>query len=294
MENYEQKHKEALERAKKFHTPESNNTNLKAVLEHIFPELEESEDEKEKRMLKTIAYKMSQHQPDIFTEEENEWFYAWLEKQGEQKQEVKLIFPKFRVGDRIFKTHNSDINKCGIFLITKITEQGYWYFDSVICAINEEDEWELVLLNTKILQGNVCFGSNPSQRKQEWSEEDEKICNEIIDFFLGDIETRCTTIDKQRHFGYWLKSLKNRAIPSTKQEWSEEDKETLHRVIERIKDLDHYWNKPTDEKMIAWLKSLKPHWKPSEKQMTDLYYAAKQLSVTRPYLQILYNDLKKL
>lgn len=42
---------EAIERAKKFHTPDSNNSNLKAVLELIFPKLAESEDERIRRAI---------------------------------------------------------------------------------------------------------------------------------------------------------------------------------------------------------------------------------------------------
>lgn len=65
--DYKEKYEKALENAR----------NGKP-LEEIFPELAESEDEKTKRMLNTITYKMSQHQPDIFTGEENEWLDSWL------------------------------------------------------------------------------------------------------------------------------------------------------------------------------------------------------------------------
>ena len=44
---------EALKKAKRFHTPDSNNTNLKAVIENIFPELKESEDERIRKWLIT-------------------------------------------------------------------------------------------------------------------------------------------------------------------------------------------------------------------------------------------------
>ena len=79
--DYEKKYKEALEKAKKFHTTDSNNSNLKAVLEIIFNELAESEDERIRKELKEAfeAY-------DI----ESKWngipirsIFAWLEKQKE-------------------------------------------------------------------------------------------------------------------------------------------------------------------------------------------------------------------
>ena len=59
------------------------------------------------------------------------------------------------------------------------------------------------------------------QKHTEWSEEDEKTYNEIIDFFLGDIESRCASLDKQKHWGYWLKSIKDKVRP--KQEWSKDN-----------------------------------------------------------------------
>ena len=78
---------EKLEEAKRLY--KSANADQRYVLESLFPELKESEDEKTKRLLHTIANKMSQHLRDIFTEEEfqcfDAWSNAWLEKQGEQK-----------------------------------------------------------------------------------------------------------------------------------------------------------------------------------------------------------------
>lgn len=83
MENFELKYKSALGSATTMYAcaQESDDKEMIQSLELIFPELKESDDEKTKRMLDIIAYKMSQHQPDIFTGEENEWFNAWLEKQ---------------------------------------------------------------------------------------------------------------------------------------------------------------------------------------------------------------------
>jgi hypothetical protein len=70
---------EAIEVLRKYSPKDAE---LREALETAVPELKESEDDKTKRMLDIITYKMSQHQPDIFTGEENEWFNAWLERQG--------------------------------------------------------------------------------------------------------------------------------------------------------------------------------------------------------------------
>jgi len=105
------------------------------------------------------------------------------------------------------------------------------------------------------------------QHKKDWSEEDERIYNEILDFFLGDYETRCTTIDKQRHFGYWLKSLKPQS--------------SLY---------DKGYN---DGYSAAKYNS----WKPSEEQMKWLKDVIETVPMTcrqQISLESLYNDLKKL
>lgn len=90
----------------------------------------------------------------------------------------------------------------------------------------------------------------------------------------------------------WLKSLR----PQLKQEWSKDDEKIKSLIISTLTsmgtlNLERYHHMNLDE-VKNWLKSLKPnHWKPSEKEMIDLYYAAKQLSVTRPSLKTLYEHL---
>ena len=89
-------------------------------------------------------------------------------------------------------------------------------------------------------------------------------------------------------------------------EWSEEDEEMLNSCISSIEESkeNRYAYKENDgdtsyDREIAWLKSLRPSWKPSENQMSMLLAvindpnnacsASCQLS-----LESLYNDLKKL
>ena len=120
-----------------------------------------------------------------------------------------------------------------------------------------------------------------------WSEEDERMfsgLNSIVEDWYN------TMSEKEKEYygdcGYinWLKSLKDRIQLQPKQEWSKEDNKMLNNVIQRIKDLDHYWNKPTDEKMIDWLKSLKPHWKPSEYDISLLEELARNIrNNVRPF-----------
>ena len=169
------------------------------------------------------------------------------------------VKPKFKVGDIIIKSQNSDINKFGKFKITGIKDDRYWYNDFVICEINEQDEWELVGIEPKFhvidegkAEMDYCFTKMMAGEKVSpaWSDEDEKMCQETIDWF----EKKC--------FPYALEE-----------------------------------ENPASES-IKWLKSLKGRitWKPSEEQMKTLEYYMHTLLATehKEVLFGLYNDLKKL
>ena len=82
MDTYEKKYKEALERARK-HYKETPNNVYKAMLEQIFPDIEESEDKKIKEEIINYFRCQSRDEPTR-KEIHNKWI-DWLEKQGEQK-----------------------------------------------------------------------------------------------------------------------------------------------------------------------------------------------------------------
>ena len=76
------KYEEALERARK-HYKETPNKVYKAMLEQIFPDIEENEDKKIKEEI--INYFRCQSKDEPTRKEINNRWIAWLEKQGEQK-----------------------------------------------------------------------------------------------------------------------------------------------------------------------------------------------------------------
>jgi hypothetical protein len=88
--DYEQKYKAALEWMQGMYGGLHGKTKKEA--EKYFPELQESEDEKVKRIIHSISNKISFHLHDIFTEEEfqcfDAWSNAWLKKQGSIPKEV--------------------------------------------------------------------------------------------------------------------------------------------------------------------------------------------------------------
>ena len=81
--NYEQKYKEALERAKNLHKDAIDmGENIRAKqCEIIFPELKEDEDE---RIRKTLIEYFNVYPKDYYGELKKSHILAWLEKQGEQ------------------------------------------------------------------------------------------------------------------------------------------------------------------------------------------------------------------
>ena len=113
--NYEQKYKEALERAKKEWIENLDNcyTNYRERLEIIFPELAESKDERIRKEL--IEHIKANYEADyvLFKKFSPDDVIAWLEKQGgEQKQAWKpnaaqLIVIKDLIEDK----NTSKVNK---------------------------------------------------------------------------------------------------------------------------------------------------------------------------------------
>lgn len=94
--NYEQKYKNALERAKKL----QKTCDSQAVIgwcEYLFPELKESEDEKIRKKLICFVENWKNFRPNspfddyaVYTSDSGECdkILAWLEKQGEKKTEM--------------------------------------------------------------------------------------------------------------------------------------------------------------------------------------------------------------
>ena len=87
QEEKAKRYDEALEKAKEYHKFSVSIPEDMAMLESIFPELKESEDEKIKQEL--IEYHKAQAFLDGKPNNKHVKFVAWLEKQGEQKPLLK-------------------------------------------------------------------------------------------------------------------------------------------------------------------------------------------------------------
>ena len=123
----EQKHKEDLEAAKGWFAiaNKDNNTMAIQILENLFPELRESEDDRIRKEL----IEFIRHGNCVFDSlEQKNRFWAWLEKQGDQKSADK-VESKFKVGDWV--VYNRDDSSREIIQVYDIRDGRYYFTDNI-------------------------------------------------------------------------------------------------------------------------------------------------------------------
>ena len=114
----------------------------------------------------------------------------------------------------------------------------------------------------KIMKDGISWLKKQGEQKHAWSEEDTRMLNFLIENVECCSEGKSMLMIHSTALKYldWLKELKDRVIPQSKQEWSEEDKKM---VVNIGKYLNSYGNSLKDEdkanavfKSVDWLKSL--------------------------------------
>jgi len=93
----------------------------------------------------------------------------------------------------------------------------------------------------------------------------------------------------------WVSWLEKQGLQ--KLAWGEEDETRLTNIIIMLKEgASLHFSKNDITKAVDWLKSLKPQnrWKPSDEQMNNLKQAISAFPYETDYLELLYEDLKKL
>lgn len=196
--DYEKAYKKALERAKKNYDVAQDLCNgsqigvecFKNTLTNIFPELIESEDERIRKRLIDLIYKVYAF-TNYITCVEYENIIAWLEKQGDKS----TTLPKWK-----YKNDNTPLLRDSIILnkygcVAK-SPSGAIISDAWVLDYNE-----LAKLPKEELE-------KQGEQKQEWSEEDDynlqcMIAKVTYDIQKGNVGRNNELID-------WLKSLKDR------------------------------------------------------------------------------------
>lgn len=192
MEDYKAKYEEALEKARQF-SEKPLQEDSSNIVEYIFPELAESEDE---RIRKDIIIFISFYadNEEITTEQRetlNSWI-AWLEKQGEQKP-VDTVIP--------FGAKDSEL-----------IEETYHIPDGYHAEINS---------NTIVIKKG-------EHKPTEWSKEDIRHIKTIMILLEGEkIGQTDGGLDVLNKEIAWLKSIKDRCVPQKHWKPSEEQLDAL-------------------------------------------------------------------
>jgi len=277
--NYEKKYKEALERAKQvYKTPYTAHWDvMKELIEHLFPELKESQDE---RIRKMLIYQMERwHEAALENNavqdiKDSADAITWLEKQSEKKPN--------------YCHHEVDLSDCS-------EEYRKAYYDGWNNCNQQHEQLK-------------------AEQKPAWSEKDEKLLKLSLEN-LTELKNRFDEeYGKVGDCINWLKSLKDRvgceADCTTTKEWSEEDEAMFRGVIEteqyildvvygrKIFAVGNESIKEECTKELSWLKSLRPkkQWKPSEEQLRELenVFSPDTDSWDEGVLRKLYEQLKRL
>ena len=306
----------------------------KLAVEHAFPQLRESEDERVRKELLSFIESV-QHSYLCATDRREKWI-AYLEKQKCDRMKpiydaresfesaLEKAWNDYHNGYENVDKFEDDYVECAhakgfregyLFGIEKQKEQK---------PAEKQDYSGLNDLERAIHRGFLSAGVEnvpvtiiketaqdclAQMNPAEWSEEDENKMSVIIRL----VEQNSGWPDRAiKEYVNWLKFLRPQPNPIVavdaeqllkilpkKQEWTEEDEKMINLAIEwaetmsdqfRFVDMDS-----TDfRKIVAWLKSLRPSWKPSEEQLYALLIASADSKTDGLVLRELYEQLKKL
>ena len=227
----------------------------------------------------------------------------WLEKQKEQKDFRKLYediaksewFKKAYVGKSLGEEDEQKEQKSAEW-----SEEDSDILRDAICATDilaKDFKKDNPHLAKTLRVAKEWLESLPErftlQPKQEWSEFDADCLRRAIWY----VENPAPSVIKDTNLVLWLKSLplnlkkKNEDVKKLcSNEWSEEDVRNLYNII--YATYDTYKNNEEYKKnLTTWLKSLRPHWKPSEEQMEALMLAIEGKCPPTSYMSRRLEDL---
>ena len=132
--NYEKKYKEALEKARQFseHPLEEDSS---SIVEYIFPELAESEDERIRKYLLKLADRCPEDSIDFMRGVKKGDIIAWLEKQGEKKSSDEVL----KIRQKVYQSGYNDGYKHGIEDVKQGEQKSH--------AWSKEDERAIGIIN---------------------------------------------------------------------------------------------------------------------------------------------------
>ena len=187
--------------------------------------------------------------------------------------------------------------------------------------------------NEALSQARFYYGNCPTEPEKKKLEnifpelresEEDRIRMELIEYLRGDFDN-ITTDDTDRWITWIEKQKEQKHAPDDlqksfeagqtsivdnpeqyglckKAEWREEDEKKRKGLIKGVEDrMGFGWAKDpfSREEYIAWLKSLRPSWKPSDEQMSSLkqardYYMSGDIKYVGRHLSEIAEQLEKL
>lgn len=254
IEQKTQRYDKAIKRANELNYVSDKDSLQRKTVEHIFPELKESEDEKVEKAIFGMVYDSDNELWSSYDVSKSD-VLDWLEKQGKQNLNAwtEEDEKQARQIERI--VHNDGCSK-------KLQEQITNWFKSIKYRVQSQPQQEWNEEDTQYINDTLAllsFGcsihsvgevkewlqslNNRVQLKQEWSEEDKTNASYIcaaLDCYYRLREDRNNTngqenLDKARNWLYnKLKYLspQNKCRPSG---WSEEDETAIHLACEFIR-----------------------------------------------------------
>ena len=266
----------------------SSGKDLNEALETLIPELKKSENEDE-RIRKALVKEFEKKVQNGFEWKDgisNNAVLAWLERLGEQKPKAKYIYPKFRIGDVISQKH-PDLGTITYTIVGFNEEMPDYLVDGgsvPSCSIGiDYIDKNFTLVNKK---SSGWHGGD-----------DEKLINNVIEL----INDGSLDGDEKDFYIEKLESLKERV--QSKQEWTEEDEQTVRFYEAYTNNQVGDWpqNKVLEmkSKFNDWVKKVKyrvqPQWKPSKEQLTALEHVSSEyIGSWQPEMLTLFDDLKTL
>ena len=304
-------HDEALKRAREWSETKNGYYMPKELCEEIFPELNESKDEKiRKEIIETFKnlgdgkIPVDINYADIFT---------WLENQGEQKSTDRYE-PKFKVGDWV-------VDNCGyVWKIEGILNQFYilegveggesrptieWANKTFhLWTIQDAKDGDILATDDGIciFDGTVEEGKYPFAycgiTERGFGSYDVKLPFSHGNNVHPATKEQCDALMKAMTGAGYAFDFEKKELKKIEQKpaWSEEDETKMRAALAFIKsEFPKKGNEEIMEDTIEWLKSLKQRigWKPSEEQIVVLELASKYERVFTPEQIDILIDLKE-
>ena len=264
--DYKEKYKLALKKAEEFYanrTSTDYGIKFLRLLEELFPELRESEDERMQELIENLLRVDTIETREIFSiyGKTADDVRAYLEKQKGQKPVV--VIPKFRVGDIVVSKKNPR-QTYNILEVGHINELNYPEYKVEIFTDGKAEE----PANIKYIEIRHMdeWGELIEQKPAEWSEEDEKMVqfwNMYYEHKVGDWPNK-DVVEHIERFKEWINNRFKSLRPEPKGKWAKR------------------------------LEEAQARWKPSDEQMAALAAAKIGIDTDHELLESLYEQLKAL